>query len=123
VKKYGGSTRQRRERLAKMQDGICLACQLPFPDDLAKTEVDHIIPLSRGGPDLAWNRRLLHFACNRDKWNRLTGEAVALAVKHGVVLHEPPPPRSKYWWQNLPEGVSLRQYLNELQREAPSDGS
>jgi hypothetical protein len=107
---------RRRERLAEKQDGICPACLLPLPEDLAGTEVDHIIPRCRGGPNLKWNRRLLHFTCNRSKRAKLTDEAVALAAEYGVMLREPPKPRSRYWWQNLP-GVSLRQYLDETSAE------
>ena len=80
---------RRRERLARAQDGICPECTLPLPVDLAGTEVDHIIPKIRGGPDLSWNRQLVHFRCNRSKRFRLTDAAVALAAEHGVILREP----------------------------------
>lgn len=108
------AARRRRERLSEKQGGICPACLLPLPEDLVRTEVDHIIPRCRGGPDLKWNRQLLHFACNRSKRATLTDAAVALAAEYGVVLREPPKPRSRYWWRNL-QGVSLRQYLDEQQ--------
>ena len=113
-------TAGRRERLAKAQDGMCPACKLPLPEDLAETEIDHIIPRARGGPNLRWNKQLVHFACNRSKWTRLTPEAEVLAAKHGVRLHVPlgdshiadrPLRRSEsLWWD----------YLDELYR-APAE--
>ena len=82
-------TASRRARLAKAQGGMCPACKLPLPEDLSETEIDHIIPRARGGPNLPWNKQLVHFTCNRSKWTRLTPEAEALAAKHGVRLHIP----------------------------------
>ena len=83
------STPRQRERLAKAQGGICRECGLPLPEDPSATEVDHIIPRSSGGPDAAWNKRLVHPKCNRSKRTKLTAEAKALAKKHGVALHIP----------------------------------
>ena len=84
------ATMRRRARLAKAQDGMCPECELPLPEDLTETEIDHIIPRVRGGPEDAWNKRLVHFMCNRSKRFKLTDEAVALAAEHGVALREPP---------------------------------
>ena len=81
---------QRRERLAREQDGICPECTLPL-GELAETEVDHIIPKVRGGPDVAWNRQLIHFACNRTKRFKLTDAALALAAEHDIRVHLPIP--------------------------------
>ena len=84
-----------RRRLFDAQGGICPWCSLPLPEDLAETAVDHIIPRCRGGPDLKWNRQLLHRLCNHGpggKGKQLTEQALALAAEHGVMLHEPPPP-------------------------------
>jgi hypothetical protein len=80
---------RRRARLARAQNGICPECALPLPEDLAGTEVDHIIPKVRGGPDLPWNRQLVHFRCNRTKRFKLTDRARALAAEHGVTVHLP----------------------------------
>jgi hypothetical protein len=80
---------RRRERLARAQCGICPWCDLPLPDDLAGTEVDHIIPRVRGGPDKAWNWQLVHWRCNRAKRFKLTDRALALAAEHGITLREP----------------------------------
>ena len=103
------STPGQRAHLAKAQNGICPECSLPLPGDLVKTEVDHIIPRVRGGPDRTWNLRLVHFKCNRSKRFTLTDEALALAAEHGVTLQEPKP-RSEY---RQPE-PTMRPCLAEL---------
>jgi HNH endonuclease len=111
----GGTRMQRRrERLAAQQSGICPACQLPLPGDLAETEIDHIIPRVRGGPEDAWNKRLVHFMCNRSKRFKLTPEAAALAKEHGVVPHMPIP-ASAYAYRPLTRAKSLHEdYMNAL---------
>ena len=98
---------RRRERLAREQDGICPECTLPLPEDLATTEVDHIIPKVRGGPDVPWNRQLVHFKCNRTKRFRLTDRALALAAEHGVRVHLPIP-RSAHANRPLTRDESLQ---------------
>jgi 5-methylcytosine-specific restriction endonuclease McrA len=98
---------RQRERLARAQDGICPECTLSLPEDLTGTEVDHIIPRARGGPDLAWNRQLVHFRCNRSKRCVLTDAAAALAAEHGITLHEIPKPRRlSYWLSYQPTEIS-----------------
>jgi 5-methylcytosine-specific restriction endonuclease McrA len=82
---------RRRARLAEAQGGICPECTLPLPEDLALAEVDHIIPKVRGGPDVPWNRQLVHFRCNRTKRFKLTDRALALAAEHGIRPHLPIP--------------------------------
>lgn len=83
------STLQQRTKLAEAQGGICPPCGLPLPEDLSGAEVDHIIPRSRGGRGQAWNKRVVHRACNRGKSAKLTDEAIELAAKYGVALREP----------------------------------
>jgi 5-methylcytosine-specific restriction endonuclease McrA len=65
---------------------ICPWCNRALPQDLAGTQVDHIIPVSRGGADDAWNLQLLYGRCNRAKGSELTPAAVALALAHGTEL-------------------------------------
>jgi 5-methylcytosine-specific restriction endonuclease McrA len=65
---------------------VCTWCNEPLGRGSA---VDHIIPLSRGGPNVAWNRELLHRRCNQEKGNLLTSRAIALAELHGITLLEP----------------------------------
>ena len=75
--------------MSSAQGGICTYCKKPFPEDLADTAVDHIIPRCRGGPNAPWNFCLLHTVCNYAKGRELTPEAVALAKQHRIALHEP----------------------------------
>lgn len=82
---------RRRKRLAEAQGGICPECGLQLPEDLSEAEVDHIIPKIRGGPDLPWNRQLVHLKCNRAKRFKLTDRAAALAAEHDIVVHLPIP--------------------------------
>jgi len=76
----------RRVGLATRQGMTCPWCDRALPQDLAGTQVDHIIPVSRGGADDAWNLQLLHGRCNRAKGSKLTPAAVALALAHGIEL-------------------------------------
>jgi 5-methylcytosine-specific restriction endonuclease McrA len=75
-----------REKLANAQGGTCLWCDVLLPEDLSATHVDHIIPVSHGGPDVAWNWQLLHDRCNLAKGSQVTREARELAEAKGVRL-------------------------------------
>ncbi len=50
--------------LKKMQRGLCAACKSKLHD---KYEIDHILPLSKGGPHVDANLQLLCPPCNRRK--------------------------------------------------------
>jgi hypothetical protein len=81
---------RRRAAMASRQGWSCTWCMEPLTAEqiaIGGTAIDHIIPLSRGGPTLPeWNHELLHRRCNAEKRNRLTSRAVALAAEHGVTL-------------------------------------
>jgi hypothetical protein len=77
------------------QAGICPWCAEPLPADLGMTRlagvmlttvaIDHIIPITRGGPVHAeWNKQLVHGKCNTSKGNRVTAAALELAAGHGI---------------------------------------
>lgn len=68
------------------QGGICPWCGNTLPADLARTAVDHIVPVSRGGPWVDQNLQLLHFGCNASKGNRVTAAALELAAAHGWLV-------------------------------------
>jgi 5-methylcytosine-specific restriction endonuclease McrA len=55
--------------LVKKQEGICALCFQPMADGYS---IDHIIPLSRGGPHAIYNIQLAHHRCNSMKQNKLT---------------------------------------------------
>ena len=82
--------RGKRIRLAEAQAWVCPWCEGALPQDLAGTAIDHIIPVALGGPGAAWNLQVLHGPCNREKWHRLTDQAVALAAEHGIILSAAP---------------------------------
>jgi 5-methylcytosine-specific restriction endonuclease McrA len=77
------------DKLAAVQrDGpSCSWCGEPLPDDLGAAELDHIIPVSRGGPrDALWNKQVLHKPCNKAKHHSVTPRALAVAAEHGYEL-------------------------------------
>ena len=72
---------ERNRKRILMQQEVCGICGKPvdkslkFPHPLSPT-VDHIIPIDRGGhPSAIENLQLAHFACNRQKSNRLQAQA------------------------------------------------
>ena len=75
------------EMLSDRQLGTCLWCFLPLrPEELSGTHIDHVIPVSLGGPDEPWNWQLLHGPCNQAKSDKITVEGIALAAEHGINL-------------------------------------
>jgi 5-methylcytosine-specific restriction endonuclease McrA len=54
------------------QAGICAFCANPFGDEVP--EIDHWIPMARGGHNTADNVKLLHVKCNRTKGAKLPEE-------------------------------------------------
>ena len=54
---------RRRVKLARHQDWTCTWCGkalLPRDIGAGRTQVDHVIPVIRGGPRAPWNTELLH---------------------------------------------------------------
>ena len=92
--------RRTARKLAAAQSWTCTWCGERLAADLAGTHIDHIIPLSLGGPDMEWNLALLHAPCNLSKNNKLTPQAIKLADEHGITIGP------------------VRQYLDELQRQS-----
>jgi hypothetical protein len=74
------------------QGGICPWCRDPLPASLntfryrgPAVSMDHIIPMTRGGPVHAeWNKQLVHDGCNASKSSWVTDAALALAIERGV---------------------------------------
>jgi 5-methylcytosine-specific restriction endonuclease McrA len=67
---HGPTELRRRVELAQLQDWTCTWCEKPLlPADIGvgQTQVDHVIPIIRGGPREPWNSELLHSRCNGSK--------------------------------------------------------
>lgn len=78
---YNTSAVKQRARVAalRLRDGdACWLCgevidfTLPQNDPREKS-IDHVIPLSAGGPNACGNRRLAHRACNSARLTRYPG--------------------------------------------------
>jgi hypothetical protein len=85
---------RRRVELAHQQDWTCTWCEKPLlPQDIGagRTQVDHVIPVRRGGPHAPWNKELLHGGCNASKKDRMTARAWDLARRHAVDVVPPDP--------------------------------
>lgn len=85
---------RRRVELARRQDWTCTWCGdsvLPADIGAGRTQVDHVIPLIRGGPRALWNTELLHGSCNGSKGSRMTARAWTLARLHAVNVAPPDP--------------------------------
>ena len=62
--------------LLQQQQGACGICCAPFTTaERMRIEVDHVIPVSRGGPKVISNLRATHRACNQVKRARPLAEA------------------------------------------------
>jgi 5-methylcytosine-specific restriction endonuclease McrA len=72
-------------KLAESQQWVCPWCLKDLPTDLRHVHLDHVIPVSLGGPDIEWNLQVLHASCNESKKDRITSRAVELATEHGMI--------------------------------------
>ena len=63
----------------KRDNWICGICgrkidrRFKYPSPLSKS-IDHIIPLSKGGPDTPSNVQATHLVCNRQKRDKIAGQ-------------------------------------------------
>jgi 5-methylcytosine-specific restriction endonuclease McrA len=83
----GGGTRgsfdlSTKQNLFRKQHGLCPCCfeSIARPED---GEVDHVVPLERGGSDLSSNLMLAHAQCNREKHNKTLVEHWEWRVRVG----------------------------------------
>ena len=70
------TTRDRDRATIRRTEAPCHICgypidyAIPSPDPMS-FEVDHVIPLARGGVDELANKAASHRVCNRAKWHTL----------------------------------------------------
>lgn len=87
-----------RQRAIASKDPVCAQCHnfidIAAPIKLADgklnplaVEVDHIVPISRGGrPYELENLQLLHMKCNRKKGNRMAADYAEMTIENPVPL-------------------------------------
>lgn len=63
-----------REEVYIRDNGICHICKLPV--SIEDYQIDHIIPVSKGGPHTKNNVATSHARCNQQKGNRLQNALV-----------------------------------------------
>jgi 5-methylcytosine-specific restriction endonuclease McrA len=77
----------RKKALVERDGWQCTWCGQSLLDDFDAAVIDHIIPVTRGGPrDPQWNQQVLHPQCNRKKMNLITDRARSVAAEHGYEL-------------------------------------
>jgi 5-methylcytosine-specific restriction endonuclease McrA len=64
---YHNDRRKIKTRLLRQTD-VCAICGKKFVD-MKEVTIDHIVPLSKGGPDIHQNMQLAHRSCNQEKGN------------------------------------------------------
>lgn len=72
-----------KRALLKRQAGICPCCFLPITS-IGVAEVDHTIPLAKGGKHLETNFMLAHTQCNKEKHNKTLAEHWEWRVRVGL---------------------------------------
>ena len=76
MSKRNTATRDRHRAAIRRTKPPCHICEQPIdyalksPDPMS-FEVDHIVPLARGGADELANKAAAHRVCNRAKWHKL----------------------------------------------------
>ncbi len=65
------ATREMREKIMKRDNYTCQLCRKYMPDEVG-LQIDHIIPISKGGKTVASNLRVLCSKCNSSKSNKIS---------------------------------------------------
>ena len=63
-----------RREIYERDGGACRMCDKPLPNAPGGFQIDHIVPISLGGPDIPANVQLACPSCNRKKWADLQGQ-------------------------------------------------
>lgn len=63
-----------RREIYERDGGTCRGCTKSLPYEKGGFQIDHIVPISLGGPDTPANVQLMCPKCNRAKWAKLDGQ-------------------------------------------------
>ena len=63
-----------REEIFDRDAGTCRGCAKLLPYEKGAFQIDHIVPISLGGPDTPANVQIMCPSCNRAKWANLEGQ-------------------------------------------------
>jgi len=106
------------ERLHKLQNGVCYVCSKVINLSVHKTDIDHIIALSRLEHDDESNWGLTHDTCNRSKGARdLQLQRILNTFKNHVESH------SKMEIEGVSRSFTLNDALNKLHSERQQVGA
>jgi 5-methylcytosine-specific restriction endonuclease McrA len=72
-----------KRMLLKRQEGLCPCCFAPI-SSVAVAEVDHAVPLAKGGKHHPSNFILTHARCNKEKHNKTLPEHWEWRVRVGL---------------------------------------
>lgn len=75
-------TTEIKAKLYEEQNGECVICEKHFEE--RNLEMDHIIPIAKGGTNCESNYQLLCGACNREKGTKTNEEAKAIRAKKTI---------------------------------------
>ena len=80
-----GSYKKRKRRLLERDGAACFFCGQPLGEDVT---LEHLIPLTQGGPDNEANSVLAHYGCNKDAGACNISQKVAIAIANRVELEK-----------------------------------
>ncbi len=63
-----------RQEIFERDGGKCRGCHKQLTNEPRAFQIDHIVPISLGGPDIPANLQLMCPKCNRAKWANLEGQ-------------------------------------------------
>ena len=63
-----------RTEIFERDGGVCRGCGRELVNEPGGFQLDHIVPISLGGPDIPANLQLMCAPCNRGKWAKLEGQ-------------------------------------------------
>lgn len=71
-----------KRKLADEQYDHCIYCAKTVP--YAEQTVEHLIPVSAGGPDALWNLAMACFPCNQNRGNDYDAKAISILESRGI---------------------------------------